>query len=153
MPNFIFKKRKIVAPDYYGPFKVRMDWPTFEGSLIYLLPTLLDVGFQMTMEHQHLWNFEMSLHVQPDGNALLESTGFHTHGMKKGKQIDLPLIDNLKFMGLAQPSGLVRNWKITLTSEECELKQLSKIITHILELGYEFNPNLIQEVQIRPLKE
>ena len=150
MSSFIFLKKKIVGPDYYGPFPKRMDWPTFQGALNYALEQLGSINFLLEIEHQHLWNFGLSVKKTSPTTALLESTGYHTHGMKKGKQVDPELIDALLRMGLTQPSGETRNWTIELSGEDIERDRLVEIVVHILEMGYMFNPNLIQEVNISP---
>lgn len=98
------------------------------------------------MTNQILWNFRLGVERLPNGELKIHSTGYHTQGGKKGKQVDSNLIENLKAMGMKQPEGDERNWTITLTAAESVEYNLNKIIIHILERGYEFNPNLIQDM-------
>ena len=147
MGNFKFLKKKIVGPDYYGAGVKRMDWPTFEINLLSAIGQMGSINFQMEIEHQHLWNFVLSVNPESSNSVMLEATGYHTHGMKKGKQLDPELISALLSMGLTQPAGEQRNWSIELIDDELEPAKLANIIVHILEQGYQFNPNLIQEVK------
>jgi hypothetical protein len=147
MGNFKFLKKKIVGPDYYGAGVKRMDWPTFELNLLSAIDQMGSIDFQMEIEHQHLWNFVLTVLPSGADSATLEATGYHTHGMKKGKQLDPELIAALLSMGLTQPAGEQRNWSIELIDGELEPAKLANIIVHILEQGYQFNPNLIQEVK------
>lgn len=148
MGNFKYLKKKIAGPDYYGAGVKRMDWPTFELNLLHSINQMGSIDFQIAIEHQHLWNFVLGVTVKSSTSATLKATGYHTHGMKKGKQLDPELIEALLRMGLTQPTGDVREWSIELAGEELEPPKLANIIVHILEQGYMFNPNLIQEVKI-----
>jgi hypothetical protein len=123
-----------------------MDWQTFSDMLGQMFRQYGHLGIQFDMEIQTLWNFRLGVERVADGELIIHSTGYHTHGGKKGKQVDQNLIDNLKAMGMKQPEGEERNWTITLTAKEAEESYLNRVIIHILELGYEFNPNLMQEV-------
>lgn len=143
--NFKFLKKKVDAPDYYGPREARFDWEEFSDLLRRALETLPG-NLKINLEIQTLWNFSLSIEKQSNGAKVIRSTGYHTHGGKKGKQVDEPLVKNLKSMGLEQPEGEERNWVISLTPEESVDHHLNKIVVHILERGYEFNPNLIQDL-------
>jgi hypothetical protein len=145
--NFKFLKKRVDAPDYYGSREARFDWEQFSDVVRRIMEMLPNKGFEIAVENQALWNFKLSIEICDNKERILSSTGYHTHGMKKGKQIDEHLIQNLRNMGMTQPSGDQRNWTIKLTHDESVDYNLNKIIVHILERGYEFNPNLIQSIE------
>jgi hypothetical protein len=103
-------------------------------------------GIAMNIEIQTLWNFRLEVSPVGPNGAQISSTGYHTHGMKKGKQIDERYCKNLIAMGMTPPSDDQKNWKIDLQTQECKPSHINRIVIHILERGYEFNPNLIQQV-------
>lgn len=151
--NFRFLKKLIEGPEYYGKREAMMDWETFSDMLRRAMEQIKpERGLSMELEIQTLWNFKLTVSPVTNGTRIISSTGYHTHGMKKGKQLDENLIRNLLGMGMTQPSGDVREWSIQLTSEECAPHHLNKIMIHILERGYEFNPNLIQSVEFDEVK-
>jgi hypothetical protein len=146
--NFHFLKKPVDGPDYYGNSRhaPSMDWETFSNMLDQVFAEIGNCAIQFNMENQILWNFKLEIEPLPNGELKLHSTGYHTHGGKKGKQLDANLIENLKAMGLTQPAGEERNWTIVLTQEESNPAHVNRVIIHLLERGYEFNPNLIQEL-------
>jgi hypothetical protein len=146
--NFSFLKRKIDSPDYYGKREANMDWETLSDIIRRAFEHAGQTNrLTMKLEIQTLWNFRMEISSFSAHGREIRSTGYHTHGMKKGKQLDQKLIGNLSAMGLSQPQGDVKDWEILLTPEECLVSHLNRIIIHILERGYEFNPNLIQSIE------
>lgn len=153
--NFRFLKKPVDGPDYYGNSRhaPSMDWDTFSDMLGQVFHQLGSSAIQFDMENQILWNFRLAVEPLGNGEHRIHSTGYHTHGGKKGKQLDANLVENLKGMGLTQPEGDERNWTITLSAAESEPSYLNRIIIHMLERGYEFNPNLIQEVIFAPYGE
>jgi hypothetical protein len=146
--NFRFLKKLVDTPDYYGNSRhdARMDWETFGDIIRRCFEQIGHLGIQFDMTNQILWNFRLGVERLPNGELKIHSTGYHTQGGKKGKQVDPNLIENLKAMGMKQPEGDERNWTIILTAAESMEYNLNKVIIHILERGYEFNPNLIQDM-------
>jgi len=146
--NFTFLKRKIDAPDYYGKREAMMDWETMSDIIRRAFDQAgKSSGLIMELEIQTLWNFKLEISAPKTYGREIKSTGYHTHGMKKGKQLDPHLITNLISMGMKQPEGEIKEWQIVLTPEECQMAHLNRVIIHILERGYEFNPNLIQSIE------
>jgi len=150
--NFKFLKKSMEEPQYYGKREARLDWETFADSL---RRAMLEVGsgngFAMDIEIQTLWNFRLEVTELTSNGRAISATGYHTHGMKKGKQLDPNLINNLLAMGMVQPTESMRDWTIQLKPQECVDSHLNRVIVHILERGYEFNPNLIQQVVFEAL--
>jgi hypothetical protein len=146
--NFKFLKKRVDAPDYFGKREARLTWEEFSDMLRRMMEQIPYPSFQIAIEIQTLWNFVLSVEALPDGGKVIRTTGYHTHGMKKGKQIDPELIENLTKMGMIPPEGEVREWSITLTPDESQEFHLNKVITHILDRGYEFNPNLFQGLDV-----
>jgi hypothetical protein len=146
--RFKFLKKKVDAPDYFGKREARLTWEEFSDMLRRIMEQVPYESFQIAIEIQTLWNFVISVEALDGGERMIRSTGYHTHGMKKGKQLDAELIENLSQMGMTPPNGDVRDWSIRLTVEESQEFHLNKVITHILDRGYEFNPNLFQSVEV-----
>lgn len=146
--RFKFMKKRVDTPDYYGKREARLTWEEFSDMLRRIMEQITYQSFQIKIEVQTLWNFVLSVESLPNGEKVIRTTGYHTHGMKKGKQLDPELIANLSSMGMTAPVGDVKEWSITLTADEAQDFHLNKIITHILDRGYEFNPNLFQGVEV-----
>ncbi len=146
--RFKFMKKRVDTPDYYGKREARLTWEEFSDMLRRIMEQVPYPSFKIAIEIQTLWNFVLSVESLPSGEKVIRTTGYHTHGMKKGKQLDPELIENLTKMGMTAPEGETRTWSIRLTVDESQDFYLNKIITHILDRGYEFNPNLFQGVEI-----
>ena len=145
--NFRFLKNRISPPDYYGKREAMVDWETVSDMLRRAMQQAGESNkMTIDIEIQTLWNFKLQISQVTSQGRTITCTGYHTHGMKKGKQLDPELISNLKSMGLKQPEGEVRDWSIQLQPQECVPSHVNRVVVHILDRGYEFNPNLMQQI-------
>jgi hypothetical protein len=145
--NFRFLKNRISPPDYYGKREAMVDWETVSDMLRRAMQQAGESNkLTIDIEIQTLWNFKLQISQVTSQGRTITCTGYHTHGMKKGKQLDPELISNLKSMGLKQPEGDVRDWSIQLQPQECVPSHVNRVVVHILDRGYEFNPNLMQQI-------
>jgi hypothetical protein len=145
--NFRFLKKRMTPPDYYGKREAMVDWETVSDMLRRAMEQAGESNkLAIEIEIQTLWNFKIEMSKQDSQGRVITCTGYHTQGMKKGKQIDPELIANLLAMGMKQPEGDVRDWSIQLQPQECVPSHVNRVIIHILDRGYEFNPNLMQQI-------
>ncbi len=145
--NFRFLKKSMTPPDYYGKREAMVDWETVSDMLRRAMQQAGESNkLSVEIEIQTLWNFKLTISALNDDGRVITCTGYHTHGMKKGKQIDPELFSNLLAMGMKQPIDDVRDWSIQLQPQECTPAHINRVVVHILERGYEFNPNLMQEI-------
>jgi hypothetical protein len=144
--TFKFLPARTEPIDYYGPHRVINTWESVERELARSIDHMYGMAaikWRINLETQDFWDFFITFQQlpMPSNGMTLGCAG--TAAMKKGKAMRPEQEKALLAMGFAAPTESEPRWIIELSESEREFDQLARIVVHVLDYGYLFNPNFL----------
>lgn len=144
--TFTFLPPRSEPIDYYGPHRVINTWESIERELARILDHMYGMAaikWRINFETQDFWDFFMTFQQlpMPSNGMIIGCAG--TAAMKKGKSMRPEQESALLKMGFSAPTESEPRWLIEISESEREYDQLARIVVHIMDYGYLFNPNFL----------